>query len=339
MRVKTFPVLALLAAALPGLCHSQTISFDALYAKTSPARALGNIPGLELPAPAAPARTAGTELAYEGLLKAPLWKAQGQAAASDLSSGFSEAKYQGNRNLCNAFAASSLAEYLVWRRDGTKPDLSEEFLYYNTKLKFTDTPDLNGYKSQPGLPGYGTVLALDGGMVAESDWPFAAQLPQHTPVPPLTDPDLGIPPAGVFQKTLPYGFRPQAMRRSDMKYFLAAEGRPVVMNLMLYFGNIDNATGRLTQPTDAQRAQCRSAGDNCGGHVVLITGYDPRAKEYIFRNSWGARWGAAGYGRVPEAYVQQDCEACGFLSGIAGYDAATKTQMINASYGWSAELK
>ncbi|HNW43652.1 MAG TPA: C1 family peptidase [Elusimicrobiales bacterium] len=334
--------------AVPAFCAgAEPIPFDKVYQNISlvktlfPGQAPAVSPAGEKGFAARALNGAAPELAYENLLVAPLWKAPAAAAAAavDLGAGFSPARHQGSRNLCNAFAAVGLAEYLVGEKEKNKPDFSEEFSYYNTKLKFTDTPALNGYKKEPGLPGYATVDALRGGVVAEKEWPFLAALPAHTPVPPLTDPDLGLPPPGVAQKVLGYGFKPVAIRRSEIKNFLSAQRRPVVMNLMLYTGNIDNASGRLADPSGAQRRQCFTAGDNCGGHVVLLTGYDPAAKEYIFRNSWGAGWGAAGYGRVSEKYVAENCEACHYLADIPGMGQGMRALTVNASYGWSAELK
>lgn len=343
---KSFILLAAFMTA-PGVGSAgQAVPFDELYGKTSPSKMLLAQPGVPVSRAARVSGDKGLdkaapELAYENLVDAPVWTAPASPAAdgTDLKAGFSPARHQGGRNVCNAFASLALAEYLVWEKESVKPDFSEEFLYYNTKLNFTNGPALQGYKAEPGLPGYATVLALSGGVVAETEWPFLAALPPHKPAPPLTDPDVGTPPAGIAQKVLGYGFAAQAVRRSEIKYFLAKERRPVVMNLMLYTGNIDNATGRLQQPTAAQRQACFSAGSGCGGHVVLLTGYDPQAKEYLFRNSWGANWGNAGYGRVPEAYVEQDCEACHFLGTISGQNLGGRILMINAAYGWSAVIK
>lgn len=330
--------LAALAAALPLAAGAAGVSFDSLY------RGVSLLKDLPAAAPAvtkaARAETAAPELAYEDIVEAPVWKrGEGAAGASDLKAGFLPARHQGGRNMCNSFAATGLAEYLAGLKTGAAPDLSEEFLYYNAKLKFTDEPELQSYKSEPGLAGYVAVLALKGGVAAEKDWPFLPKLPPHTPKPPLTDPDLGAPPAGIYGRLLPYRFAPVAVRRSEIKEFLAKERRPVVMNLMLYTGNIDNSTGRLADPTPAQRAQCFSKGDNCGGHVVLLTGYDPAAKEYLFRNSWGTAWGKDGFGRLTEKYLDENCECCHYLGQLKNLDAGGRAMTVNASYGWSAGLE
>lgn len=345
IKTKNTFLLAALAIALPAIgAGAQGISFETLYENTGLVNMLQVMP----PPPAVKGLTpvrgnaagAAPELAYEKLLVAPLWRSPAPAAAAvDLKDGFSQARYQGNRNVCSVFATLGLAEYLVLQKENVNVDLSEEFLYYNAKLKFTDVPGLQAYKKEQGLVGYVAVKALTGGVVAEKEWPFLAALPAHAPVPPLTDPDMGTPPAGIAGKTLKYRFAPLAVRRGEIKNFLAKERKPVVMNLMFYFGNIDNASGQVKDPSESQRARCFSAGDNCSGHVVLLTGYNPAAKEYTFRNSWGANWGNSGFGRISEKYVLENCESCHFIAQAGSLDAAWRAIAVNAAYGWSAELK
>jgi C1A family cysteine protease len=40
-----------------------------------------------------------------------------------------------------------------------------------------------------------------------------------------------------------------------------------------------------------------------GGHALLVVGYDRRRRQFLVRNSWGARWGLGGYCRMPYAYL------------------------------------
>jgi hypothetical protein len=282
------------------------------------------------------------EYAFENMLAGPLWRAPaGAPAASDLRASFLPPRFQGKRNMCNAFAATSLAEFLVFARDGRKVPMSEEFLFYNTKYNYTARPELQAYRTTDGLSGYAAVLGLAGGMAKAEDWPFVPEYSNPAPRPPVTDPEVGAPPQGIEGRLLDYKFSPQAVRREEIKKFLAAERRPVVMNLMLYFAGVQAAgpEGRLVQPSPEERRRCAEKSDNCGGHVVLLVGYDPAKAEYIFRNSWGERWGDRGYGRVPEKYVMEDCEACGYLPKLAAIGGNGRAMMVNSAYGWSATLK
>jgi C1A family cysteine protease len=49
-----------------------------------------------------------------------------------------------------------------------------------------------------------------------------------------------------------------------------------------------------------------------GGHAVLAVGYDDNAQRFIVRNSWGRRWGIAGYFTMPYAYLADDNLAADF---------------------------
>jgi C1A family cysteine protease len=45
---------------------------------------------------------------------------------------------------------------------------------------------------------------------------------------------------------------------------------------------------------------------------VLAVGYDDTAQRFIVRNSWGRRWGIAGYFTMPYAYLADDNLAADF---------------------------
>ena len=73
--------------------------------------------------------------------------------------------------------------------------------------------------------------------------------------------------------------------------------------------------------------------------MILITGYDSRTGEFIFRNSWGPDWGDRGYGRIPERYILEDCEMCHHLDRISELPEHRQRMLRNAARGWSGELK
>jgi len=41
-----------------------------------------------------------------------------------------------------------------------------------------------------------------------------------------------------------------------------------------------------------------------GGHAVMAIGYDQADKRFLVRNSWGRRWGMAGYFTMPFEYLE-----------------------------------
>ncbi|MBP7678681.1 MAG: C1 family peptidase [Thermoanaerobaculia bacterium] len=54
-------------------------------------------------------------------------------------------------------------------------------------------------------------------------------------------------------------------------------------------------TGRVPMPARGERT--------LGGHAVLAVGYDARSRRFLVRNSWGRRWGMAGYFTLPFDYL------------------------------------
>jgi C1A family cysteine protease len=40
-----------------------------------------------------------------------------------------------------------------------------------------------------------------------------------------------------------------------------------------------------------------------GGHAVIAVGYDDTQQRFIVRNSWGPKWGMAGYFTIPYQYL------------------------------------
>ena len=74
-------------------------------------------------------------------------------------------------------------------------------------------------------------------------------------------------------------------------------GLPVVFGFSVYEHVMSEEVGRngiLRVPDEGERMM--------GGHAILAVGYDEAAQTILFRNSWGAPWGQAGYGTMPYEY-------------------------------------
>ena len=76
-----------------------------------------------------------------------------------------------------------------------------------------------------------------------------------------------------------------------------AMGLPVVFGFAVYEHVMSEEVGQsgiLRVPEESEGM--------LGGHAILAVGYNQAAKTILFRNSWGAAWGQAGYGTMPYEY-------------------------------------
>jgi C1A family cysteine protease len=79
-----------------------------------------------------------------------------------------------------------------------------------------------------------------------------------------------------------------------------ASGYPFIFGFTVYESFESPAvaqTGHAPLPGPLERA--------VGGHAVMAVGYDDASQTFLARNSWGARWGMAGYFTLPYAYLVQ----------------------------------
>lgn len=79
-----------------------------------------------------------------------------------------------------------------------------------------------------------------------------------------------------------------------------ATGYPFALGFTVYESFLTPevaATGHAPLPAAAEAV--------AGSHAVLAVGYDDAHRWFILRNSWGARWGMAGYFTLPYAYLTQ----------------------------------
>lgn len=256
----------------------------------------------------------------------------------DLSHRMTPVKHQGDRNTCNAFAATALVEFLIKEKTGQDIDLSEAYAYYLGKTKALTTPyTKKAYTNDDGLAGFLAVKAYEYGCIAESDWPYELQNwfqkkdPRCTFTQGKPDPIcfIGVPPKQA--KQLQHRVSPIFIEPENFANFLLKTQKPIVFNILWFADSVNNQTGALHMPT----AQEKSV--QAYGHVVLLVGYDSVAKQFIFRNSWGPGWGKNGYGTLPEDYVLNYGEVNKFKP-FEQYPADIKEFLETGSLGVSAIL-
>ncbi len=268
------------------------------------------------------------------------------ARSVDLREGMTPVKHQGERNTCSAFAATALAEFVLGRATGSEWDLSESFAYWAGKKVAPDSDEVRDlYAGIDGLAGFLAVEAFAEGAMRERDWPYErrnwlqtgdARCARAQDGGLATECFTGSPPAD--RRRLPYRFATEYVERRDIANHLLRERTPVVVNIFWYPGLVDSDGTVRRVPTDAERSACVKRGQGCGGHVVLLVGYDAAVETFVFRNSWGTSWGRSGYGTLPEAYLEKDCEVCPQLAGLDRLPAWQREFVLRVSRGVSLRL-
>ena len=126
------------------------------------------------------------------------------------------------------------------------------------------------------------------GVCSETVWPYdVARFAEKPPLAAYQE--------ALGQRALQY--QTVLRRITQMKGCLAA-GFPFVFGFTVYTAFESKAverTGVVDLPHGSEKM--------LGGHAVLAVGYDEATQRFIVRNSWGAKWGQAGYFTMPYAYL------------------------------------
>jgi len=215
-------------------------------------------------------------------------------ASADLRKWCSPIDDQKSLGSCTAHAGVGMLEYYQRRAFGKHIDASRLFLYKVTR-------NLLGWKGDTGAYLRTTMKALVmTGVPPEQYWPYVLTKYDEEPsafLYALGDDYEALkyyrldPPGGAAAKTL-----------DTVKAYLAA-GLPSMFGFTVYNSIPPSGDGKGEIPFP------KSGEKVLGGHAVLAVGYDDAKKigastgALLIRNSWGAGWGAAGYGWLPYDYV------------------------------------
>ncbi|MCX6991882.1 MAG: C1 family peptidase [Kiritimatiellaeota bacterium] len=213
-------------------------------------------------------------------------------AHADLRAGCSPVEDQGNLGSCTAQALIGALEFLQLcalpsPSDKSKisrfRDLSRLFVYYNERAASGTVQEDSGAMLRTGIK---TLKAQ--GVCRESLWPYEIRRFTVKPA------------AACFTEAADH--QVTAYQRlntlAEMKACLAM-GLPFVFGFAVYEHVMSAAvarTGRIRLPGKNERM--------LGGHAVMAVGYQENTRTVLFRNSWGAAWGQAGYGQMPYAYLE-----------------------------------
>ncbi len=206
----------------------------------------------------------------------------------DLRDKCSPVENQGNLGSCTAHALVGAFEFLQLQALDKTParsfrDLSRLFVYYNTRAVMGTVNEDSGAMLRTGIKALKKL-----GACREKLWPY------------LIGRFRDKPSTACYKEAA--GHRIAAYQRLDtlsaMKACLAM-GLPFVFGFAVYEHTMSEAvarTGRIRLPVAGERM--------LGGHAVMAVGYRDAERALIFRNSWGALWGRAGYGELPYAYLE-----------------------------------
>lgn len=203
----------------------------------------------------------------------------------DLRASFPTALDQGRRGTCVAFATTAGHEFLRFRQNGKWEDLSEETLHCRCKLLDGDRDSGTSFQNA-------NEVLRDFGQPPEEVWvydKFRKDFRGDYVLPlGVEDPKL------CFKATFsPITSMPDVIVKN------LELGNAVIAGLSLCESFLFAPSGRVSMPMAKESM--------IGQHAVLIVGWEydlQAARWFIFRNSWGTRWGDQGYGYIKAEYLE-----------------------------------
>lgn len=214
---------------------------------------------------------------------------------------FTPIKNQGSLGACTAFSGCAQLEYYVKKRTKHDVDLSELFLYLETRRNLGwEKKDSGAYlrTTMKTMASIGTCL--------EKEWPYDKTKFTENP-PAFVYPRADDYKADSYFKADKKGY-PRQQVMSRIKSLLNRD-MPLICGFNCYSSVLNQARTQGELPFPSRRDS------KSGGHAVLLIGYDDNkvitnsddgsktTGTFVFRNSWGKNWGDGGYGYLPYEYL------------------------------------
>ena len=249
----------------------------------------------------------------------------------DLKADMSPIKNQGSRGTCTFFSTMGLVEAAIKKDLKKEVNLSEEYLNYTAKTSgyFPRVEGSTVSSNLYSISNYGLLLERDWSY--QPSW-FGSKLPceglkaedMSSPLncfshnAPDEETKKKIIPAQGLSYTYVYKDTTEIIRH------LAEKQRPLTMSIAVNFNGWPN-TGDVYH-NEELRQECLQTPSPCGGHSILLTGYDLDKKVFFFKNSWGKEWGHEGFGTITFDTVEN------YVTDSLYYATATEELSIPADY-------
>lgn len=227
----------------------------------------------------------------------------------DLRGEFTSIKSQGETGSCVAHAFVSVYEYILNKNSKLDADLSERFLYYNTRK-------LNGNTEVDcGSTLYDAAKSLETfGLCSEELCPYSSDFKDHT-LEPSESAYIDASTRKVAE-VMNVKIEENAIKSAIM------EGYPVICSINLHesFNNISH-DGFVKHPQEGETS--------VGWHAMVIVGYNDKNRVFVLRNSWGSDFGDGGYCYLPYSYIldQKLNSMCCIITRVSCDDIEVKGDM------------
>lgn len=214
----------------------------------------------------------------------------------DLRPYFSAIRDQGNQGSCTSFSMVSVYEYFIRCANKANVDLSEAFVYFNSR-------EIDGETDKDcGSTFYNAVLALQQkGVCIEELCVY-------------NDKEYNVRPSDEAynegRNRIVKEAKNVRININDIKYALS-QRLPVIISVKVYDSIINNINGFIQLPTSTNQKKESY-------HAMVICGYSDSEGYFIVRNSWGKNFGDNGYCYLPYAYIRESklLEAACVITGI-----------------------
>lgn len=220
-------------------------------------------------------------------------------------------KNQGNRGSCTFFATSALVESLVKDTQGQDINMSEEYFTWITKAKKKYFARSEGSRAE-----FNAAALLQFGLMLEQDLHFqptffdkgmpCEKYQQDDSKTPTFCYSHNGPSKELLNKVISVGdsfeFGTIDSSSVEMVKNLSELRHPIVIGVPVHPNGWSTTDVKMTPE---MMKECQSKPGLCGGHAVLVIGYDLDKRIFTFKNSWGTDWGNGGYGNISFDYIDQ----------------------------------